>query len=499
MSPFKSSQPLWLFNLLAGLCMPLGFAPFSYWWLLPLLLLVPLFTWPLVHGRAAFKLGFMFGSGVFVSGTYWLYISVHVFGGSPLWLAVILMLGLVAIMALYFGLTAVLVSRLSGDQASFFVQLLVWLAAWVLLEWLRGWVLSGFPWISLGYALIDSPLSGYAPVLGVYGVSLTLLVVSMLLKLALQSASWRRLIPLGGALLVLGLGQLLTRVDWTEVVDSDVSVFLVQGSIEQDKKWLPENLYPTLQLYHDLTQPGLGADVIVWPEVSLPATRQQLPSFINQMHVQAEQSGSSLALGILDYDPATEAVRNSLLAIGDTQGIYAKRHLVPFGEYFPVPDFVREWMRLMSLPASDITAGDAEQPLLVLGGYPVASSICYEDAFASEQRSLFPDANFIVNVTNDAWFGDSIAAHHHLDIARIRSLESGRWQLRVANTGISAIIDSKGQLIGRLPQFEAATLAGSIEARSGLTPYLLTGDVPLMSLCLLILVFFELRRRRAVL
>ncbi|MEM7278608.1 MAG: apolipoprotein N-acyltransferase [Pseudomonadota bacterium] len=489
---------MWLFNLISGLCLPLGFAPFSYWWLLPLLLLVPLLSWPLVEGRAAFKLGFVFGAGVFLSGTYWLYISVHVFGGSPLWLAVLLMLGLVAIMALYFGLTAVLVTRLCSVGSSVLAQILVWVAAWVLLEWLRGWVLSGFPWISLGYGLIDSPLAGYAPLLGVYGVSLTLIVFSVLLKVALQLASWRSLYPLACAAVLMFAGQWLTKLDWTETIDSDVRVLLVQGSIEQDKKWLPESLYPTLQLYHDLTQQGLGADVIVWPEVSLPANRQQLPAFINQMHVQAEQAGSSLALGILDYDFDLESSRNSLLAIGNTSGIYAKRHLVPFGEYFPVPDFVREWMRLMSLPASDIIAGDAEQPLLVLGGYPVASSICYEDAFASEQRSAFPEAKFIVNVTNDAWFGDSIAAHHHLDIARMRSLESGRWQLRVANTGITAIIDSTGALRDYLPQFTAAALPGSIQARGGLTPYLATGDAPMMSFCLIVLVFFEIRRRRAV-
>ncbi len=489
-------HPRWL-NFLAGLLVPLAFAPFDAWWLLPLLLLVPVIGWPDLPPRDAFRAGFAFGAGTFLAGTYWLYISVHVFGGAPLWLAIILMLGLVLIMALYFGLIAGMVSRYLRDDTSYFVRCLVLAGSWVLFEWLRGWVLSGFPWLSLGYSQLNSPLGGFAPLLGVYGISLVVIVLTVSLARLLTSA--QKIVPLIVLISLLGIGQLLRGVDWTDNAGASRSVALIQGSESQDQKWLPENRRPTLELYWRLTRQNLDSDIIIWPEVALPIVRQRLPAFEADLDKILKESSTSLAYGILDARAGTDQYYNALVTLGTASGTYNKHHLVPFGEYFPVPDQVREWMRLMSLPAADLASGAARQGPLQLAGMDVAASICYEDAFASEQRHFFPDARFIVNVTNDAWFGDSIAPHHHLDIARMRSLESGRWQLRVANTGITAIIDARGRVVERLPQFETGVLNGRIEPRGGLTPYLMLGNSPLILLSFLMLGVFELRRRRAVL
>ncbi len=470
------------------------FAPFHLWYLAPLLLAGLFWLWQRLPPQGAARAGFAYGAGLFLTGTYWLYISVHVFGRAPLWLAIVLMLGLVLIMALYYGLTGWLVARLAGRNRAQFVAVAA--AAWVAAEWLRGWVLSGFPWLSLGYAQLDSPLAGYMPVLGVYGVSFAVAVLAALLVVALQAPARVAAAALAAAALVVAAGWALARVDYTEPAGDWLEVALVQGSIDQDRKWLREERLPTLGLYRDLTLARRGVDVFVWPEVALPALRRSVQPYLDALSRRLARDDATLALGILIRDDTTGSIHNSLLAIGRENSVYHKRHLVPFGEYFPVPAFVRDWMRLRNLPHSDMTPGRADQPLLTVAGHPVSATICYEDAFGAEQLAAFPAARFIVNVSNDAWFGDSIAPHHHLDIARARSLEAGRWQLRATNTGVTAIIRPDGHVDRQLPQFETAVLEGRIEPRGGATPYLALGNGPLVTLCLALLALAEWRRRR---
>ncbi len=486
-----------LVSFLAGVLLPLAFAPFDLWFLAILLVAGVLGLWRSLNVSLARRAGFAFGFGAFLTGTYWLYISIAVFGKAPGWLAIALMLGMILIMAFYYALTAWVVARLAGPASGVISWLLVCPAAWVLGEWLRGWVLSGFPWVSLGYSQLSSPLAGFAPVLGVYGVSLVVVLLAALLVALAQSSSWRYRWQYGAAIVVIFLlGGGLKSVTWVESVDEPLKAALIQGGIDQDKKWLSEWRQPTLDLYRNLTGSNLDADVVVWPEVSLPAAEVQVLPYLEEIDQLLTKNKVSLAFGILDIQSEPRSVHNALLTRGEGAGRFYKHHLVPFGEYFPVPAFVREWMRLQSLPYADMNRGAARQPGITLAGHRVATSICYEDAFASEQRHFFPEAAFIVNVTNDAWFGDSIAPHHHLDIARMRSLESQRWQLRAANTGITAIIADDGGVVDRIPQFEAGVLRGLVELRHGSTPYVLLGNGPLMLLAFLLLLFFEVRRRR---
>lgn len=483
--------------LLAGALLPLAFAPYDFWPLAIFIAALVLAIWRDLGERAARKAGFAFGFGAFLTGTYWLYISVAVFGQAPTWLAIGLMLGLVLIMAVYYALTAWTIARLAGQRAGWLAWLIVCPSAWVVAEWLRGWVLSGFPWISLGYSQLSSPLAGFAPLLGVYGVSFAVVLVAALLVAAVATARvGERITFVVGAVGLLIAGAALRPVTWIESLDESLSVALVQGGIDQDKKWLPEWQLPTLERYRDFTAKNLDADVIVWPEVALPALRQQLDVYLGAIDEMLENSDTALAYGVLDVRGEPRRTSNALLTLGRGKGEFHKHHLVPFGEYFPVPGFVREWMRLQSLPYADMSAGAAEQLGISLAGFRVASSICYEDAFASEQRHFFPQAAFIVNVTNDAWFGDSIAPHHHLDIARMRSLESQRWQLRAANTGVTAVIAPDGSVTERMPQFEAGVVRGEIGLRQGATPYVILGNTPLVLLLSLLLGFFEIRRRR---
>jgi len=466
--------------LCGGLLM-LSFAPFGWFLLAPLLLLPLLYGFLRSAPRRAAGLGFWFGAGLFLAGTYWLYISIHVFGQAPLAIAIFLMLGLVVIMGLYCALTGWLIARLCAGSA---MRLLVVApAAWVGIEWLRGWFLSGFPWMSLGYGQIDSPLAGFAPLLGVYGVSLlVVLTASLLLAAGLRGKRAYLLVAL--AALPWAVGQAARGAQWTAAAGPPVTVTLVQGGISQDRKWEPDQFRPTLEFYRDSLARHAASRLVVWPEVAIPALLDRVEGYVEVLEDDIGRTGQSVLFGILERDLDGEKVYNSAVLLdGVTRQVYRKRHLVPFGEFFPVPEFVREWMRLMSLPHSDISAGDAEQALLrTPGGQRLAVAICYEDAYAAEQLYALPEATMLINISNDAWFGDSIAPHQHLEIARMRALEVGRPVVRATNTGISTFIDADGSLGEVLPQFAARAATAEVLPRQGLTPFARFGNLPLLLL-----------------
>lgn len=468
-----------------GAALPLAFAPFGYWFLAPLLLLPMLLVGLHTPPRVAAQLGFCFGAGLFLSGTYWIYISIHDFGNAPLWLAVVLMLAVVAIMAAWFALCGWLLAWLIDGRP--WRLLSVGPSVWLLVEWLRGWVFSGFPWLTLGYSQIDSPLAGWLPVVGVYGVSMLLVASSCgLLLLRMPQARWRAGIVVLAPWL---LGSGLSQWSWTEAAAEPLAVTLVQGGVGQERKWLPEQFQPTLRLYRDALLAARESDIVIWPEVAVPSINDRVQPYLDLLQSDL-QPGQSLLLGILEreLEGSVEHIYNSVLLLdGATEQAYRKRHLVPFGEYFPVPAFIREWMRMMSLPNSDLSAGAAEQALLrTTDGQMIAVAICYEDAYGAEQLYAFPAASLIVNVSNDAWFGDSIAPHQHLQIARVRGAEVGRYVMRATNNGITALIAPDGAVIDTVPQFEFASLTVPVTPMRGMTPYARTGNWPVTVLAALI-------------
>ncbi|MCC5860356.1 MAG: apolipoprotein N-acyltransferase [Gammaproteobacteria bacterium] len=488
-------NPAWL-ALALGAAMPLAFAPFGLWWLSPLLLAALFLLWDDIAPREAARLGFAFGFGHFLAGTYWIYISIHVFGEAPLLLAVVLMLLVVLIMAGYFALLGWFSARVA-PAAGPVRWLLVLPAAWVLVEWLRGWLFTGFAWLALGYAQADSWLAGFAPVLGVYGASFAVTLSAGALCCLVAG---RRLPPrlVGAAVLLLtwGLAAVLVRVGWTEPQATGLDVALVQGNVSQDLKWAPEQFAATLELYEALTIEALDHDLVVWPEAAIPALVHEVAGYLEHIRLLADEAGSAVMLGILRYDFRDRRYENTLLALGETPQFYVKRHLVPFGEYFPVPAWLRNWLRLLSLPYTDISAGSEGQPPLRLAGQVFGPSICYEALFGASQLVFQPEATLLVNVSNDAWFGDSIAPHQHLQIARLRSLETGRWMLRATNTGISALIDPAGQVVQRSPQFETYVLSGRVVGHEGKTPYMVLGNRAIMLLAGVLLLAGGLVARR---
>lgn len=475
---------------LAGLALAASFAPLNLW---PLALLSPallMWLWQGASPREAARLGFAFSTATFVAGTYWLYVSIHTMGQAPIWLAFLLMLGLAGIMGLYQAGLGYGCARWLPQRGA-----LRWLvalpAAWLLVEWWRGWFLSGFSWLSLGYSQTDTWLASFAPLAGVYAISALLLVgAGALVTLALGSRG-ERLIALIALLLPWGVGAALYRHSWTQPSAAPVSVAVIQGAIPQDEKWLASNRDTTLNLYQSLTERVLGTQLIVWPESAPADLANDLVDYIKNLYRETSAHGSAVVMGVLRAEGADPDVRyyNSVLALGDEVSWYDKHHLVPFAEFFPVPRFVRSWLRLMSLPYSDFTRGQPGQPALPAAHLKLGATICYEDAYGSSMLSVLPTADALVNVTNDAWFGHSSARHQHLQISRMRSLEAGRYMVRAANDGISGVIGPHGEVIARAPEFVPFPLVSQIVPMKGLTPYAHVGNWPVVGLAALALAY----------
>ena len=474
-----------LLAFVSGATVPLAFAPFSWFWVAPVSLAIFFFLLYQLQPGEAFRRGFLYGLGMFAAGTWWLYISISGFGGAPLSVAFVLMGGLMGAMGLYLGVAGYVIARWGGEPGP-----LRWLlfmpGVWTLVEWLRGWLFTGFPWLSLGYSQVDSPLGAWAPVGGTYGTTLSVAFVAGALVTLIRGSAATRRIAAGCLVALAATTWMLMDRQWTEPHGEPVTATLAQGGISQDMKWLPSQLLPTLNLYRDLTLENPDTQLFVWPEAALPATASVLVPYLDAMNDILTDRGAGLVTGILTRSPVDHRYRNTLMTLGHGDGIYYKRHLVPFGEYFPVPEIVRDWLRLMNLPSEDTVPGPRLQAPLQVAGIRLAPSICYEDAFGAEQLDFLPEAGALVNVSNDGWFGDSIAPHQHLEMARMRALETGRYLLRATNTGITAVVDPSGKIVAQAPQFEAYALSAQVQAFQGSTPYVSFGNTPVIVLAFLL-------------
>ena len=487
-APTGRSGQRWLRALAAcaaGGVTTLAFAPFD---LAPLALLGPavLFhLWQTGTLRSGFLHGWLYGLGLFGTGVSWLHISIDQFGNVGLPLALVITFGFVLGMALLFGIAGWLSVRLAvGHPAA--RLLLVYPALWVLLEWFRGWVLTGFPWLALGYSQIAWPLDGLAPLLGVYGVSWGVAFSAGALVLVLEESGRRRWYPLLGAAILWLASWAAGTLVWTQPSGEPLRVSLVQGNVPQEIKWKPEQLLRTLELYLSLTEPHWDSDLIVWPETAVPALAHRVEeSFLTPLARLAREQGSEILLGVPVLEPEPDRYYNAMITLGGERASYYKRHLVPFGEFLPLKGLLGPLLDWLSIPMSDFSSGDGgKKPLVPLLGHQVGVSICYEDAFGEEVVEALPEAAFLVNASNDAWFGDSLAPHQHLQMARMRARETGRYLLRATNTGISAIIGPRGDLLGRSPSFAPDVLSGEILPLQGMTPYAWIGNAGIVLLAL---------------
>ncbi|MGH8130539.1 MAG: apolipoprotein N-acyltransferase [Steroidobacteraceae bacterium] len=480
----------------AGAATAFAFAPYGQWYLAHLGPAVLFLLWDYASPRDAARTGFFFGAALFGAGTWWIYTAVHDFGQAPAWLAVFLLLALVAIKGAYYALLGYVVTRIAPDPSAQRSLLLI-PAGWTLLEWLRGWLFTGFPWLQLGYAHSDTTLAALAAAGGIHLVTFANVVTAGAVVVLIHHAGRARLAAIAMAAVLWIAGWLLDDREWTRPAGKPVEVALLQGAIPQDEKWLVENRDATLQRFRELNREALGARIIVWPESAIPMLAHEAQVFLEGIRRESHAHHSDVMIGLLRFDFESGEIRNGLYSMSESgDGWYYKRRLVPFGEFFPVPQAVRSWMRLNSLPYYDMTPGGDDQQALTAGGERLAATICYEDAYGSDQLGGLADATLLVNVTNNAWFGDSAAPHQQLQMARFRAREAGRWLMRSTSNGITAVIAPDGTVTARAPQFEPAVLESTVQPRTGLTPYAHTGNWPILSFSFLLLVIFVVARLR---
>ena len=462
-----------LLAVLVGALCVFGFAPFGQFWL-PVLALASLFAlWQRADTpRLAAQRGFAFGLGLFCGGVSWIYVSLHDFGEMPMLLAAGATLAFSAFLALFTAGAGYLQARfpLSATLRTRWVMPV----AWVGIEWLRGMIMTGFPWLTLGYAQSDSPLAGYAPLLGVYGVSLLAAISAAVLVHA-----WHTRRYAVNALLLLAIwggGAALREVVWTQPAGNPFSVALMQGNISQDRKFREDMRDETLHQYADAVFAS-SAQLMVLPESAFPMFRSEVPRrLVELLRDHARHNGGDVIIGAFDEDRL--GYYNSVFSLGTaSEQSYHKQHLVVFGEFIPLRP-VFGWLinEVLHIPMGDLMRGRDDQPPLSVAGQRVAVSICYEDVFGEEIIRALPAATVLVNVTNDGWFGHSPAAAQHNQMAQFRAMETGRMMLRATNTGMTSIIGANGQILQQLPPHQIGTLTGMAQGYQGTTPYIRWGN-----------------------
>jgi apolipoprotein N-acyltransferase len=491
-SPPDGSPWLWLLGwrpwlgFFAGAITVLAWAPVDWFWMASI---GPALWWWSLLGltpRAAARQGYLFGLGLFGFGVSWVFNSLLIFGQAPLPMALVLTLALVLYLAVYpallAALVAVAVARLGSRFKSHHVTVLVLLAlagGWIWFEYLRGLLFTGFPWLYLGHAALDSPLQPLLPVGGDLGASLAFALLAVGLVLLVQR---RFFAALGVVLPVVLVTALVSPVEWVRPSGPALNAGLVQANIEQDRKWAEDGIEHALDVYRALTEQVSGLDVLIWPETAIPAFSFEVAGEFLALAEAFIQDEVEWVTGIFDYDPVTRRMYNSL-HVPTRGGVYHKRQLVPFGEYLPLREALGWLHRILAIPMADLSPGTG-RGLLEVAGHAVGASICYEAAYARRIRTALPEASFLINVSNDAWFGRSLAPHQHLQIARVRAVEMGRPMLRGTNTGVSAIIRPDGSMAAASDLFEPAIVIGSVVPHAGLTPTAAHGPWPPLLLAL---------------
>ena len=480
--------------LLGALCV-FGFAPF-YVFIMPIISIAGLFyIWEVTQSpKQAAKLGFIFGLGFFITGIYWIYISLHDIGGMPFWMAGLATFLLCAFLALFPAIVGYIAKRSTHSLTSAAIL-------WVLSDWVRDWIFTGFPWLAIGYSQVPfSPLAGYAPIFGVFGVGLALTAsAGLLVRIAEQKQRRKAMVVLFSIWLA---GGALSLINWTSPIGQPIKVALIQGNIAQEMKWDESIAIQTVNQYLGMAKQA-QADLVVLPETALPLAIDLAQKDIAQDQLLApfktiaSQDNKAILVGAVSQK--SEAYFNTMLGISDIDSVqtYHKSHLVPFGEFIPFKNIIgwiyQDWL---NMPLSDLSRGGLQQKPMQIAGQKIAVNICYEDVFGEEILSQLPAATLLVNASNDGWFGRSNASEQHLQFSQMRALETGRMVLRATNTGATAIISNKGNVLATVPQFTTIILNGSAQGYTGSTPYIRWGNWAIISLLFIALILLWARKKK---
>ena len=494
-------QQTWSRNILlafAGALQTLTFSPFNWWWLGPISVFLILLCCIPLASEKLFRAGWFTGLGLFGSGASWVYVSISEHGNTSALLAIGLTAIFVAGLALVHGLAFWAWGKLAKNST--IRRLILFPAIWILGDWVRGWLLTGFPWLYLGTAHVDGPLAGFAPLIGVHGLTFWVTVTGcaaiacwwLARHLRYASAAIVAIV----ALLPWAIGPALSSANWTSLEEEPSTVAFVQGNIPQQIKWDPDFLRDQIVAYLELTDAHWNTDLILWPETAIPIPQDQAGKIVDHIREELGEN-STLITGIPWYGFSDRiedfTFHNSVMAIGNGGGLYHKQKLVPFGEYVPLQQWLRGVIGFFDLPMSSFSRGPANQTPLDANGIKVMPFICYEVAYPDFVAFNARNSGLLLTISNDGWFGDSIGPLQHLQIARMRALETGRYMLRGTNNGVTAIIDEKGQIAGTIPQFERAVLTGKVYTAEGNTPFMQTGSWPVLTLAAILIVFVRER------
>ncbi|CAM2860124.1 apolipoprotein N-acyltransferase [Acinetobacter celticus] len=487
-----------LIALFSGAIFSFALAPYYYWWLA---ILSPALLYACLRNRSAkqaFALGWVYGIGLWFVGAFWLYTSIHVYGDTNAFLSVLMITIMALVMGLFTATQTWLYRRFFPETPLTFAPL------WILFEWAKTWVFTGFPWLFAGYAFTERYLDHYAPLFGVFGVSFVVIVLACaLVEILNKKLFW--MIP--SAILLFGAwgASQLTFVE--KKAEKPLSVSLIQGNIPQDLKWLTEYQMKTLFIYANLSKTEWGRDLIVWPESSIPLFQTDIEPFLDAMNVQAKKSGTAWVSGIPYWDQAESKIQgqpmyyNSIMATGDhSEGLYKKQRLVPFGEYIPLSGLL-SWVlpALQNDPSmSGFSRGANDQKPLLVKNHDLGAAICYEVAYPNLTRRNAQQSDFLVTVSNDAWFTGTAGPWQHLQMVQMRAKENGRWFIRATNTGITAFIDHEGHIVKQAPQDKEAVLRGELPAMQGETLYMRLSDWPILGFAVLLLILGWIYRPRKV-
>ncbi|MDC5819696.1 apolipoprotein N-acyltransferase [Vibrio europaeus] len=468
-----------------GALTTLAFAPYQLW---PLAIVSPAILLLFIHQQSAKRalwIGYAWGLGQFATGISWVHVSIDNFGGMPKIASVFLMALLVGYLAIYSALFTWSINRFFPVSTRTRYMLIA-PALWLICDWLRGWVMTGFPWLWLGYSQIDSPLGNFAPFGGVEFITLLMVVSAGAIAYASLHRQWLLLL-IPSVIFMTGFG--LQSAQWvTPNPEQTTKVALIQGNIAQELKWQPSQRWPTIMKYTDLTRENWDADIIIWPEAAIPALEYEISSFLSNLDSAARMNNSAVITGIVNQGE-DKRFYNSILTLGknpngdysyDMNLRYHKHHLLPFGEFVPFEEVLRPIAPFFNLPMSSFSRGDFVQPNIDANGKQMAPALCYEIIFNEQVRqNVNQDTDFILTLSNDAWFGHSIGPLQHMEIARMRALELGKPVIRATNNGVTAVTDHKGHITAQVPQFETAVLRAEIPSTSGETPYRQFGTWPM--------------------
>lgn len=477
-----------LSSFIAGAIFPLAFAPLGIYQFAVISFLLLLFTWETATPKQTFLQGLYYGLGAFGVGVSWVYISIHDYGNTNFILSGIITALFVLILSLFPAFAGYCLNHFFPQNKT-----TKWIIAfptlWVLFEWIRSWLFTGFPWLLAGYSQTNSLLHNYAPIIGIYGVSFLVALCSALLFIFIKTS--HRLFS-GILIFLIWIGGWgLSNIHWSTPIGKPITISLIQGNIPQSIKWDPEQARQSLEIYQNFTSNHWSSDLIIWPETAITFLLPDATSFLEQLDQEALKNHSAIIAGIPIFHQ--NKYYNGLVVLGDGKGQYIKRHLVPFGEYVPLQNLLRGLIGFLDLPMSDLSPGLNKQAILKIKNFSAAAFICYEVAYSDLLRSNLPEANILMTLSNDTWFGHSIALGQHRQIAQFAAQATGRYMLVATNSGETVIIDSQGIILEKIPAFSAGVLTGTAQIMQGITPWVKIGNTPIIALLFALLFFVRLR------